>query len=87
MNEEEITPANASDTGEDANKEFETNQDKSTDDYYSVDDPKKPVNTNIGDGEMHNEGLVGDGNIDDVSTISEGTTDTMDEAENHDSQG
>ncbi len=87
MNEEKITHANASAAGKDANKENESKQDKSTDDYYSVDDPKNPVYTNIGNGEMHNEGLVGEGNIDDNGTFSEGTTNEQDEADNHDSEG
>lgn len=60
---------------------------KADDGYYSVDDPKKEVTTNIGDGEMHDEGLVGDGSVDNEGTFSEGTTNEQDEAENHDSEG
>jgi hypothetical protein len=83
MNDEQSTPGN---TSED-NKGLD-NPGKGADDYYSVDDPKKSVSTTIGDGEMHNEGLVGDGSVpDDDGIFSEGSTNEQDEAENHDSEG
>ncbi len=87
MNEEQNTPGKAPEVAQDTRKEFESDKDKVADDYYSVDDPKKEVSTNIGDGEMHNEGLVGEGNIADEDKFSEGSTGEQDQAEWHDSEG
>jgi hypothetical protein len=87
MNDEQNIPGQASDAAEDASNQIEDNKDKPTDDYYAVDDPKKEYNTTIGDGEMHNEGLVGDGSVNADNTFSEGSTAIQDEAENHDSEG
>ena len=87
MNAEQTTPENASNPTDDSSKGLENNQDKPADNYYSVDDPKKEFNTSIGDGEMHNEGLVGDGTVAEGETFSEGSTTGQDAAENHDSEG
>ena len=87
MNDETATPDHAAETAGETSKKNENLKDKVTDDYYAVDNPKKKFNTTIGDGEMHNEGLVGDGSANDDSTFSEGSTGIQDEAENHDSEG
>ena len=88
MEKEQNTPGKASEASPDINNGFESDKDKVTDDYYSVDDPKKKENNStIGDGEMHNEGLVGNGSIADDDTFSEGSTPEQDNAEWHDSEG
>ena len=87
MNEEQANPDDAT-AAAGENKGSESNNEKRADDYYSVDDPKKDFNTSIGDGEMHDEGLVGDGSVsNDDGTFSDGSTTEQDEAENHDSEG
>lgn len=99
MNDEQNKTGNASEADQDVGKvsmgdgtlqtqdEFETDKGRSAEDYYSVDDPKKDISTNIGDGEMRNEGLVGEGNLPEAGLFSEGSTDEQDDAELHDSQG
>ena len=58
------------------------------DDYYDVDYAKKEVLSTIGDGEMHNEGLVGTGEpTADIQTSTERLNDEQDEAEFHDNEG
>jgi hypothetical protein len=47
-------------------EEFENEKDN----YYDVDKPKKDAETNIGDGEMRNEGTVGDGDLPDETLFS-----------------
>lgn len=57
------------------------------DEYYAVDHAKKDVISSIGDGEMHDEGLVGAGEITtDTQSSMERLTDEQDEAESHDSE-
>ena len=59
---------------------------KDNDDYYSVDKPKKDLSTNIGDGEMRNEGTVGMGDIpEDTSLMPGDQSDEQDKAELRDS--
>ena len=91
MSEEQSTPEKATEAEQDTSKisfgdatlqsseELENNKDN--DNYYAVDDPKKGIVTNIGDGEMRNEGIVGEGNIPDENPFSaEGMADDQDEA-------
>jgi hypothetical protein len=87
MIEEQTTPDDTSEGTEGTQNVDVNNTAQGSDDYYSVDNPKKDLHTNIGDGEMHNEGLVGDGNVADDITFSDGSTNEQDEAENHDSDG
>lgn len=87
MAKEQNTPGKTSEAAPDISNGFESNKDKVTDDYYSVDHPKKEFNSTIGDGEMHNEGLVGNGNVEGDDTFSEGSTPEQDNAEWHDSEG
>ena len=87
MNENQNTPGKSSEAARDTSKEFEMGKDKPTDDYYQVDHPKKDFVSSIGDGEMHNEGLVGNGDLADGETFSEGSTSEQDNAEWHDSEG
>lgn len=100
MNDEQNAPGKATETDDTAGlsltgdstlqtqQEFESDKQRSQSDYYSVDDPKKEISTNIGDGEMHNECLVGEGNIAEESPFSPGrSTDEQDGAELHDSEG
>ena len=69
-------------------EEFESDKGRSQEDYYSVDDPKKGISTTIGDGEMHNEGLVGDGSSVGEDPLSASRIiDEQDAAELHDSEG
>ena len=89
MNEEQNTPEKASDAAEDTSKvflgdaamqskqEFDNDKVNEKDHYYDVDNPKKGGITDIGDGEMRNEGLVGSGNLpdDDPLTSDRHTTD------------
>ncbi len=84
MNEEKHVPGSGTEEKQ-PNDGFE--KANVADDYYLVDDPNKEVTTTIGDGEMHNKGLVGGGNTSDDTTFSEGTTSEQDEAEWHDSEG
>ena len=57
------------------------------DDYYAVDYAKKDVISTIGDGEMHDEGLVGEGEATtDIQTSTERLSDEQDVAEFHDSE-
>ncbi len=91
MNEEQTTPQKPTQTDQDTSKvsfgdstletaeEFKNNKDN--DDYYAVDDPKKGIITSIGDGEMRNEGTVGEGNIPEENSFSpEGMADEQDTA-------
>jgi hypothetical protein len=57
--------------------------------YYAVDHAKKDVISTIGDGEMHNEGLVGTGEVTttDFQSSTERLADEQDEAELHDNEG
>ncbi|MCW3079264.1 hypothetical protein [Segetibacter sp.] len=60
-------------------QEFENDKTNEKDHYYDVDKPKKDGVTNIGDGEMRNEGLVGEGNLDEeLPVIVEGANDQQD---------
>jgi hypothetical protein len=55
--------------------------------YYAVDHAKKDVISTIGDGEMHDEGLVGAGEATtDIQTSMERLTEEQDIAESHDSE-
>ena len=87
MDKDQNTPGKASEAARDTSKGFESDKENMKDDYYSVDHPKKDFNSTIGDGEMHNEGLVGNGNIEGDDTFSEGSTPAQDNAEWHDSEG
>jgi len=99
MNDEQNTPEEASkadkegskvflaDSSLQSNEEFK-NDKESKDDYYEVDNPKKEVMSTIGDGEMHNEGMVGDGSAAAVqSPTEERLPDEQDKAELRDAQG
>ncbi len=96
MNEEQNIPEKSTEAEQDTSKisfgdstlqspeENENNKDNDT--YYEVDKPKKELSTNIGDGEMRNEGTVGTGDIpEDSSFLLEGQTDEQDKAEMQDS--
>lgn len=96
MNEEQNIPEKPTEAGEDTSKvafgdstlqtadEFKNN--KGNDDYYTVDKPKKELSTNIGDGEMRNEGTVGTGDVpEDNLPAPQGLTDDQDKAEMQDS--
>ena len=96
MNEEKSIPGKAAEAAEDTSKvflgdssfqspqEFENN--KSNDDYYAVDNPKKEISTTIGDGEMRDEGTVGMGDIpQDNPLFNQGPGDEQDKAELRDS--
>ena len=95
MNEEQNNlekPAAADDTSKvsfgDSTLQSAEEREKSndSDDYYTVDKPKKELVTSIGDGEMRNEGTVGMGDIpDDISLTLDGQTDEQDKAELRDS--
>jgi hypothetical protein len=87
MNHEQNNQGNASNPAEETSSINETNKTTGGDDYYSVDEPKKELNTSIGDGEMHNEGLVGDGGEGDDNVFTDGSTSEQDDAELHDSEG
>lgn len=91
MNEEQNTPEKATEPDQDTSKvsfgdstletaeEFKNNKDN--DNYYAVDDPKKGIITSIGDGEMRNEGTVGEGDIPGENPFSpEGMADEQDTA-------
>jgi hypothetical protein len=55
--------------------------------YNAVDHAKRDVLSTIGDGEMHDEGLVGAGEVStDLQTSMERLTDEQDVAESHDSE-
>jgi len=57
------------------------------DEYYAVDHAKKDVISTIGDGEMHDEGLAGAGDIPtDIQSSTERLSDEQDQAELHDSE-
>jgi hypothetical protein len=100
MNEEQNTPGEASEAKQDTSSislgdstlqtqaEFENDKEKGADDYYEVDNPKKEVHSTIGDGEMHDEGLVGEGNIPDEDPLAaRRPADDQDSAEVFDRQG
>ncbi|WP_018613256.1 hypothetical protein [Segetibacter koreensis] len=89
MNEEQIIPGKAEEAAQDTSRVFlndsslqsgkEFESDKVNDDYYAVDNPKKELLTNIGDGEMRDEGTVGEGNITEENIFSsEGMADQQD---------
>jgi len=96
MNEEQKDPENGSETNNIAVKESleigstsDSNNDNAEprDDYYAVDHAKKEVLSTIGDGEMHDEGLVGAGVVTtDIQSFTERLSDEQDEAEFHDSE-
>ena len=96
MNDEQSSPEKNSGVEQDTSKVFladsslqskaEFESDKVKDDYYEVDNPKKEAISNIGDGEMRNEGTIGMGEIPEENPFSsEGLTDEQDKAERHDS--
>ncbi|MDB5248806.1 MAG: hypothetical protein JWQ40_3200 [Segetibacter sp.] len=101
MNEEQNTTGNGSETAGAAGKDSLTTASTSPsqtgsdndnaaqqDDYYAVDHAKKDVISTIGDGEMHDEGLVGAGEITtDLQSSTERLSDEQDTAEFHDSEG
>lgn len=97
MNEEQNDIETGSETNDTAGKESLTPGGTSSsnnhsaqpeDDYYVVDHSKKGVISTIGDGEMHNEGLVGAGEVTtDIQSSTERLSDEQDEAEFHDSEG
>jgi hypothetical protein len=90
MNEEQNTPEKALEAEHDTSKVFlgdstlqssDEFEHKDNDDYYAVDSSKKEVSTTIGDGEMRNEGTVGDGTIPDENPfLAQGMSDDQDEA-------
>ncbi|MCW3114649.1 MAG: hypothetical protein JWR18_3045 [Segetibacter sp.] len=92
MNDEQNEPENGSETNAAAgNETAASNIDNPAaqvnDDYYAVDYAKKDVVSTIGDGEMHDEGLVGAGEATtDTQSSMERLTDEQDEAESHDSE-
>ena len=91
MNEEQnMTPEDVETSG--APSPATTDADASgtpNDTYHAVDHAKKDVISNIGDGEMHNEGLVGTGEVTtiDLHSSTERLADEQDEAELHDNEG
>ncbi len=97
MNEEQNEPKNGSETNNAAGNETaaagsttEVNDPTAqiNDDYYAVDHAKKDVISTIGDGEMHNEGLVGSGEVTtDTQASMEQLSDEQDSAELHHSEG
>lgn len=88
MDKDQNIPGNEPESARDTSEGFESDKDQVKDDYYSVDDPKKKTfNSTIGDGEMHNEGLMGSENTGGEDTFSEGSTSEQDNAEWHDSEG
>ena len=101
MNDEQNTNENSSETSSAANNETSatdstlSSQPNSAndnaqpqDDYYDVDYAKKDVISTIGDGEMHDEGLVGSGETTtNIQSSMERLTDEQDQAESHDSEG
>ncbi len=90
MNEEQSMPEKTTEEGDDTSKVFlgdttlqskDENDMKDNVDYYEVDNPKKEISTTIGDGEMRNEGTVGEGNVSEDNPFSaEGLSDNQDEA-------
>lgn len=101
MNEEQNAASGDSETNGATGKESVTTESDSQlqntstgdnaathDDYYAVDHAKKEVLSTIGDGEMHDEGLVGTGEATttDIQSSTERMTDEQDEAESHDSE-
>jgi len=100
MNEEQNIPGEASKAEQDTSKvflgdgtlqseqEFENDKEKPEADYYAVDDPKKEVHSTIGDGEMHNEGMVGEGAVPDEDPLAaKRPQDEQDSAEVFDREG
>ncbi len=96
MNEEQSTPEKATEAEQDTSKVFlgdstlqsseEFENSKTNDDYYAVDNPKKELITNIGDGEMRNEGTVGSGDVPEENALfNSGPADEQDKAELQDS--
>ena len=81
MNDEQNLNDNTPEGDEETKPAFDPTTDSGTDDYYSVDDPKKEVISTIGDGEMHNEGLVGEGDIPEGGIFTPGTTDDQENAD------
>lgn len=67
MNQEQGMPDQTPGTENENGQGFNPLEGETQDDYYEVDNPKKEVISTIGDGEMHNEGLVGEGEIEDES--------------------
>ena len=66
MNEEQKNPEKANATADTIHSQTEK-ADK--DNYYEVDNPKKEVISTIGDGEMHDEGTVGAGDMPDENPL------------------
>lgn len=87
MPEDQNTPNQPLDESADNNKGFESKDGKNADDYYSVDHPKRDTTSTIGDGTMHNEGLVGEGDTSEDDLFSKGITGEKAEEEWHDSEG
>lgn len=101
MNEEQNMPGNGSETDQAAGKGSLTTGNTSpspatsdpdaagtpNDDYYAVDHAKKDVISTIGDGEMHDEGLVGGGDIPaDFTSSLDQLSDEQDKAERNDAE-
>ena len=101
MNQEQNVPSGDSETNGTTGKKSVTtgsdappqntstgNSTATQDDYYAVDYAKKEVLSTIGDGEMHDEGLVGTGEASstDIQSSTERLSDEQDEAESHDSE-
>lgn len=95
MTEERNTPEKSTEADDTSKISFgdstlqsleENEKNKDSDDYYEVDKPKKELVTNIGDGEMRNEGTVGMGDIpEDTSLVPGDQSDEQDKAELRDS--
>jgi len=81
MNDEQNMPGNTPEGDEETSKGFDPETTSDSDDYYSVDDPKKEVISTIGDGEMHNEGLVGEGDIPEGGIFEAGTAEDQAEVD------
>ena len=99
MIEEQNAAGSGSEAGETTGKESANTDNASTgqtvdgtdnvtvqDDYYAVDHGKKEVISTIGDGEMHDEGLAGAGDVSADILTSQDVTDEQDIAEAHDSE-
>lgn len=100
MNDEKNTPGSSSenssassdntftpDNNSGSQDGFKSDDAASNDEYYAVDHAKKDVISTIGDGEMHNEGLLGaEESTIDLQSSMERLTDEQDLAESHDSE-
>ena len=96
MNEDQNDPKNSPETNNTSgNKSTATGDTPNAepintqlqDDYYAVDYAKKDVISTVGDGEMHDEGLVGEGEATtDIQTSTERLSDEQDIAEFHNSE-